>query len=209
MLLLQYSSLLAFYVALVAEGARPADHPVVSRLVQARAFLEKARPIDKRLRYQVERLLAAACSAAALTAGSGGGRRGAAAGPFCRCRDGDDDLAFAPRPGSLLPLSGAASAADTASAGDVGETDGIYRPPRLSAASMGEHQPSGPSSSVLDPDDPRAASAASKAAREARHQRTRAARSGFVRELAAELAGAPEELDDIGGGASGRRGRRR
>lgn len=199
-LLLQYSSLLAFYVALVAEGGRPADHPVVRRLVQARAFLEKARPIDKRLRYQVERLLAAsaAAAAAARAAGEGGRERPLAASAAAA----DDDLAFAPRPGALLPRSGGGGAAAAGDKGDTGDADdgGIYRPPRLSAAPMAGADPT---SAAPDPDDPRAASGLRKATREAQHQRRRAARSGFVRELAAELAGAPEELDDIGGGGGG------
>ena len=74
LLLLHYCIHLVFYVLLKAEGRSVRDHPVISRLVEIRAFLEKARPIDKRLRYQMDKLLAAAalvqvsqlcCSAAA------------------------------------------------------------------------------------------------------------------------------------------------
>ena len=74
LLLLHYCIHLVFYVLLKAEGRSVRDHPVIARLVEIRAFLEKARPIDKRLRYQMDKLLAAAalvqvsnpcCSAAA------------------------------------------------------------------------------------------------------------------------------------------------
>ena len=60
LLLLHYCIHLVFYVLLKAEGRPVRDHPVIARLVEIRAFLEKARPIDKRLRYQMDNLLAAA-----------------------------------------------------------------------------------------------------------------------------------------------------
>lgn len=60
LLLLHYCMHLVFYVLLKAEGRHVRDHPVIARLVEIRAFLEKARPIDKRLRYQMDKLLAAA-----------------------------------------------------------------------------------------------------------------------------------------------------
>ncbi len=60
LLLLNYCIHLVFYFLLKAEGRPVADHPVIGRLVEIRAFLDKARPIDKRLRYQMDKLLAAA-----------------------------------------------------------------------------------------------------------------------------------------------------
>ena len=40
-----------------------ADHPVIAGLVKIRAYLERIRPLDKRLRYQMDKLLAAAAAA--------------------------------------------------------------------------------------------------------------------------------------------------
>ena len=60
LLLLHYCIHLVFYILLKAEGRSVRDHPVIARLVEIRAFLERARPIDKRLRYQMDKLLAAA-----------------------------------------------------------------------------------------------------------------------------------------------------
>ena len=57
LLLLHYCMHLVFYILLKAEGRPVRDHPVIARLVEIRAFLEKARPIDKRLRYQMDKLL--------------------------------------------------------------------------------------------------------------------------------------------------------
>ena len=60
LLLLQYCMHLLFYLLLKAEGRPVADHPVISRLVETRAFMDRIRPLDKRLKYQVDKLLAAA-----------------------------------------------------------------------------------------------------------------------------------------------------
>ena len=57
LLLLHYCMHLVFYILLKAEGRPVRDHPVIARLVEIRAFLERARPIDKRLRYQMDKLL--------------------------------------------------------------------------------------------------------------------------------------------------------
>ena len=43
-----------------AEGRPVQDHPVIGRLVQIRAYLDKIRPLDKRLSYQLDKLVAAA-----------------------------------------------------------------------------------------------------------------------------------------------------
>ena len=57
LLLLQYCMHLMFYLLLKAEGQSVQQHPVIARLVEIRAFLDKIRPIDKKLRYQVDKLL--------------------------------------------------------------------------------------------------------------------------------------------------------
>jgi hypothetical protein len=62
LLLLHYCMHLVFLLLLKAEGRPVRAHPVVGRLVEARAFLERLRPLDRRLRYQVDKLLAAAAA---------------------------------------------------------------------------------------------------------------------------------------------------
>ena len=57
LLLLHYCLHLVFYLLLKAEGNSVRQHPVITRLVEIKAFLEKIRPIDKKLRYQMEKLL--------------------------------------------------------------------------------------------------------------------------------------------------------
>ena len=60
LLLLHYCLHLLFYLLLRAEGRPVADHPVIARLVEIRAFMDRLRPLDKRMQYQVDKLLAAA-----------------------------------------------------------------------------------------------------------------------------------------------------
>lgn len=50
---MQYCTHIVFYILLKAEGRPVKDHPVIARLVELRAYMEKIRPIDKRLQYQV------------------------------------------------------------------------------------------------------------------------------------------------------------
>ena len=59
LLLLHYCICIVFYLMLKLEGKSVKDHPVVLRLVEIRAYLEKIRPMEVRLQPQVEKLLRA------------------------------------------------------------------------------------------------------------------------------------------------------
>jgi len=59
-LLLSYCTNIVFYALLKLEGRPVGGHPVVARLAQIRAYLDKIRPIDKKLQYQIDKLLKAA-----------------------------------------------------------------------------------------------------------------------------------------------------
>ena len=132
-LLLSYCSHLAFYLVLKAEGAAVAGHPVIEKLVETRTYMEKLRPLDAKLKYQMDKLLKTAAS------GTGAGEDAAAA----------DALKFRPNPGALqLPDFGASGGGGgdddddgggtAARAGGDGEDDpdakpGVYRPPKINA----------------------------------------------------------------------------
>jgi U3 small nucleolar RNA-associated protein 3 len=184
MLLLSYVGAIVFYLLLKAEGKPVAGHPVVTRLVELRAYLEKIRPIDKRLHYQVEKLL----SAATMAQGQGGEGEGD--------EDGGGDMGgvdeqqlHGPNPEALL-ASGFADIIRRAVGGGVGGVDGdediptdvmmngggVYRPPRVNPISMETEE-----------------GYTSKDKRKMDALQRRAARSGFVQQLGRELAGAPEE----------------
>lgn len=56
LLLLHYCLSLVYYLLRKAEGFSINGHPIVQSLVETRLFLEKIRPIDKKLHYQIEKL---------------------------------------------------------------------------------------------------------------------------------------------------------
>merc|ERR1719272_969386 len=56
-LLLAYCTNVVFYTVLKASGRKTENHPVVKVLVELRTVLEKLKPIDSKLRYQVDKLL--------------------------------------------------------------------------------------------------------------------------------------------------------
>jgi U3 small nucleolar RNA-associated protein 3 len=170
-LLVHYAAAIVFYLLLKAEGRPVKDHPVVARLVEIRAYLEKVRPIDKRLQYQIEKLLAAAQRAKAAGIEDEMPNAVAEIGVSSHA----DAARFGPRPEALLVGNGVAGANKDFEAGP----DGIYRPPRLNPVSMETEED---------------ARAAKKVRRREEMAARRAGRSSLVQELAAEMTGAPEEI---------------
>ena len=57
MLLLNYCVNLSFYLLLKASGKSVKDHPVIAQLVRIRTMLDKLRPLDQRLKSQIDQLL--------------------------------------------------------------------------------------------------------------------------------------------------------
>ncbi|BBN09238.1 U3 small nucleolar ribonucleoprotein protein LCP5 [Marchantia polymorpha subsp. ruderalis] len=156
LLLLSYCQCIIFYLMLKAEGRSVRDHPVITRLVELRLYLEKIRPIDKKLHYQIDKLLKAAKAPAAADAGE----------------QTEDALKFKPNPNLLV------SKMDE----DMQEGGGVYRPPMIAPAAMEGEEPS---------KDKKAKARADK------ESRRKASRSAFIKELADELDGKPEEMQDM------------
>lgn len=102
------------------------------RLVELRAYLEKIRPIDKQLSYQIDKLLKAAAvantaeaAAAAGARGRGGDEEGAAGpGPGSANLDADA-LNYGPRPDALVPKLHKGVAAAAGAGGDAGGLAGL------------------------------------------------------------------------------------
>ncbi|KAL2629616.1 hypothetical protein R1flu_014302 [Riccia fluitans] len=153
LLLLSYCQSIIFYLMLKAEGRSVKDHPVIARLVELRLYLEKIRPIDKKLQYQIDKLLKAA-----KTPGVAGQK--------------EDALKFKPNPDLLV------SKLDE----DMQDGGGVYKPPMIAPAAMEGEELS---------KDQKAKARAEK------ESRRKAKRSAFVKELADELDGKPEELRDV------------
>lgn len=86
-LLLSYCTYLSFYLLLKVEGKSIEDHPVIYRLAHIKTILEKLRPLDQKLQYQVDKMLR---EAALVDAGKSTGELKA-----------KDKLAFKPNPKNL------------------------------------------------------------------------------------------------------------
>merc|ERR1719253_220058 len=114
-MLLSYLVGLTYYLLLKTRGVPVRDHPVALRLVWLRTLLEKLRPVDQRLQYQMNKLLEAIDSTE---------NAGIAGKPDAR----------ALRPGELAMTVADEESGDEGEQAEAGwpqEDDGIYRPPRI------------------------------------------------------------------------------
>lgn len=114
LLLLNYCQSLVYYLLRKAKGLPIQGHPLVHSLLETRLFLEKIRPIDKKLQYQIKKL-------ATLT-----GNQMEDVGPDDKKKPvaSDDALKLRPNPDMLINK-------------DAPEDgDGLYRPPKNAPASM-------------------------------------------------------------------------
>ncbi|XP_023525809.1 neuroguidin [Cucurbita pepo subsp. pepo] len=124
LLLLNYCSSLVYYLLRKAKGFSIEGHPVVRSLVEIRLFLEKIRPIDKKLEYQIQKLTRVSVVA----------KEDAfvdekeSATPQAT----DDRLKYRPNPDMLVSKS----------EGIAEDGDGIYRPPRFAPTTMDEDKSS-------------------------------------------------------------------
>ena len=164
-LLLAYVSHLAFYLMLKAEGAPVRHHPVMSRLVRIRTMMEKARPLDAKLKFQLDRIL---------RAGSGAQQGSVLApNPTAMLAHGDDGAS------SDSSQSDAASSVSDAEPGasDGEEVPGTYKPLKRTAVMYdGEEGAEG-----------------ARAARNAARQRQKLLASRLYADLRSEFSERPEE----------------
>lgn len=110
-LLLSYLINLVHYMLLKTQGNPIENSPTIDRMVELRTVMEKIRPIDQKLKYQVDKLIKIA------TSGIVGQE--------------NDPLRFKPRPENLISKLG-----PTADEGEEEEEDkkpGIYVPPKVAA----------------------------------------------------------------------------
>ncbi|KAM0943800.1 hypothetical protein DsansV1_C13g0125951 [Dioscorea sansibarensis] len=120
LLLLSYCQSIVYYLLRKAKGLSIEGHPVVRGLVDIRLFLEKIRPIDKKLEYQIQKLTKAATTLVPERAVSIGEEMEEGK------KDGEDALKFRPNPDMLVSKSAPADK----------NGGGVYRPPRFAPASM-------------------------------------------------------------------------
>ncbi|XVE95163.1 hypothetical protein REPUB_Repub02eG0072700 [Reevesia pubescens] len=119
LLLLSYCQSIVYYLLRKAKGYSVEGHPVVRSLVEIRLFLEKIRPIDKKLQYQIQKLTRVSGSATQQI-----GSSEASDGP----QKTEDPLNYRPNPDMLV------NKADMMSEDGAG----VYRPPRFAPAVVEE-----------------------------------------------------------------------
>ncbi|KAB1220815.1 Neuroguidin [Morella rubra] len=120
LLLLNYCQSLVYYLLRKAKGLSIEGHPVVRSLVEIRLFLEKIRPIDKKLQYQVQKLTKVASGTTEVV--------GVSEKESDAPQKTEDLLKYRPNPDMLIPKSDITS----------GEGGGVYRPPKFAPTSMEE-----------------------------------------------------------------------
>jgi U3 small nucleolar ribonucleoprotein protein LCP5 len=145
-LLLSYLQNLVFLIILKlrnreSEDDERLDDAVVQKLVEMRVYLEKGvRPLEGRLKYQIDKVLRAADDAARIsapapkktvqeTSDSEDSDEESESGVALKASE-IDDLQYRPNPSSLLKPTIAVESEERAA------QDGLYRPPRITATTM-------------------------------------------------------------------------
>lgn len=134
-LLLSYVTNLVFYIQLKLEGKSCASHPVMDSLMELRYAMEKMRPMDGKLKYQIDRLVKAADNVVGNGTRNQNGAGSTRPNPMALLAK-DDGRAIVDK------LADSHSDDDNDEYGrtsdkeesDKEEGDGIYRPPRMEAA---------------------------------------------------------------------------
>ena len=103
--MLSYCTNISFYLLLKASGGKVKDHPVINQLVELRTVMEKIKPLEQKLQYQIDKLVR--------TANTGLAPK-------------DDPLRFKPNPQSMLKGE---MGADATEGGKKGEA--VYRPTKI------------------------------------------------------------------------------
>lgn len=117
LLLLNYCQSLVYYLLRKAKGLPIQRHPLVGSLLETRLFLEKIRPIDKKLHYQIKKLIRLTVgNPMEEDVGPDGERKVEAVS--------DDSLKLRPNPHMLINKVASE------------DGDGLYRAPKMAPASM-------------------------------------------------------------------------
>ncbi|KAM7493489.1 hypothetical protein LguiB_028098 [Lonicera macranthoides] len=124
LLLLNYCQSLVYYLLRKAKGFSIEGHPVLRSLVEIRLFLEKVRPIDKKLQYQIQKLTRVPDSSME--------KASLSEKEVDASQEPEDFLKYHPNPDHLV--SKASKLAE--------DGDGVYRPPKFAPASMEEDKTS-------------------------------------------------------------------
>lgn len=110
---LEYIINIVLVILLKLDGVSIKEHPAIERLVEIRTLLEKMRPMEQKLKYQIDKLVKLAKTGG--TSSSGGGA---------------DPLSFRPNPENMASKF---EEEDGSSEGEEDASRNVYVPPRVSA----------------------------------------------------------------------------
>lgn len=173
--MLQYILQLAYFVHLKISGKQLENNPVVESLVELRVILDKMKPIEAKLKYQIDKLVRAAV--VENTQKSEEKKADVSTSEAVAA----DPLAFKPNPLNLLNKDNDDEDEDVED--DDTNATGVYRPPKLAPVNYDEN----------------AGRKSGKKERDEARMKEKASRSRLMKDLMTEMSENPEEIGVFGG----------
>ncbi|KAI8070597.1 Sas10/Utp3/C1D family-domain-containing protein [Gilbertella persicaria] len=173
--MLQYILELAYFVHLKLSGKQIEHHPVVDSLVELRVILDKMKPIEAKLKYQIDKLVRAA------VIDKNTQKEQTTTTTTTTDAVEADPLAFKPNPMNLLNKDKDGSEDEDEETEET--TDGVYRPPKLAPVAYDEN----------------AGRKSGKKERDEARLKEKASRSRIMKDLMTEMSENPEEIGVFGG----------
>ncbi|KAI8992544.1 Sas10/Utp3/C1D family-domain-containing protein [Pilobolus umbonatus] len=172
-LMLQYIIQLAYYVHLKLSGKQVENNPVIDSLIELRVILDKMKPIEGKLKYQIDKLVRAAVV---------GTQKAEDAGKEMSTTEAiaADPLAFKPNPMNLLNKDNNDNMEDDE---EEDANDGVYKPPKLAPVNYDESKDR----------------KKGKMERDEMRLKQKSSRSRIMKDLVSELSENPEEIGIFGG----------
>lgn len=203
-IMLQYILQLAFVIHAKISGKSIKGHPVVESLVECRIVLERMKPIEVKLKYQIDKLVRTAVMGTQQLDKDQTGKQKAQDMFVCAlCLYSmygfsfflqnlvNDPLAFKPNPMNLVNKDDNDEDSEEddsddytmGKSGSGSSSSGVYRPPKMAPVSY----------------DETGGSKKSKEEKNDERLREKASRSRLMQDLMTEMNDAPEEVDALGG----------
>lgn len=172
LLLLNYCQSLVYFLLRKAKGLPIQGHPVVRSLVEMRLFLEKIRPVDRKMQYQIQKLTNTTTASTTMEKPGLTAKKGKV-----ETEKAEDLLRYRPNPDLLISKTNATSE----------DGSGVYRPPKFAPTAMEEDKMSRQEKNAL---------------RKEKEMLRQAKQSSYVRDLINDLEGKPEEIRENVGAES-------
>ncbi|KAI7907191.1 Sas10/Utp3/C1D family-domain-containing protein [Cokeromyces recurvatus] len=176
-LMLQYVLQLAYFVQLKISGKQIENHPVIESLVELRVILDKMKPIETKLKYQIDKLVRAAM--VDRTKQQQETKKEMTTEEVVAA----DPLAFKPNPMNLINKKDDNDDEVVIDEDTTDDMTGIYRPPKLAPVTYNED----------------IGKKSGKKQRDEARLKEKASRSRLMKDIMTEMSENPEELDVYGG----------